>query len=174
MMMSQAAWETVEYQNPLSQGYSKEVVPTEMKGKGSVMVYQLYHAKKRLIQHLESIITRKSQFSDQESLELVERFETLINYMKRKKHKTINFADVVLQVKPMDTLKNAFIKLGPLSAQSLQNRQPVYRSSTGRFPEQSSIVDSSYHRPWKRMFQGNPPKQNLGDQRAAHPLMEWS
>ena len=139
IMLSQAAWESVEFLNPLSQGYAKDVISTDMKGKGSVLVYQLYHCKKRLVQFIERIISRKGQVTDQESIYKIDKLQKLMAHVRKQKITTMNFADIVLQVKPMDTLKDAFMKLGPVSAGLQAVKQP-YRSMTSRVPEHSSVV----------------------------------
>jgi class 3 adenylate cyclase len=142
VMMSQAAWETVELLNPLAHGYAKEVVPTEMKGKGSVLVYQLYHSKKRLVQHIERIIARKIEMRGAESIAQVQIIEKLMNKLKKQKSSMMNFADIVLQVKPMDTLKNAFIKLGPMNVKKAGVKQSPYRSTTSK-QDQPSLVSGN-------------------------------
>lgn len=157
IMMSQAAWETVEYLQPLSQGYSSEVIPTEMKGKGSVLVYQLYRSKKQFIQRLENIIARKDELTDPEFAESLGKIDELVTYLKRARQGSIHFADIVLQVKPMDVLKAAFIMVGTLSANALPNLNPMDRVVTARFgTQQPSVNDSLLQEPEQDMSPFTP------------------
>jgi class 3 adenylate cyclase/phosphoserine phosphatase len=114
IMVSQAAWETIEFSDPLSGKYAKEIVQTEMKGKGLVMVYQLYRPKNRFVENIERIVARQAQFASVDTIKQVRKLEKLINKVKNQKPNMLNFAEVVLQVRPMETLMKAFLKLGPI------------------------------------------------------------
>jgi class 3 adenylate cyclase/soluble P-type ATPase len=82
IMMSKEAWAQVESLNPKSGGYLIEIIPTEMKGKGSVPVYHIYQSSNKFLVTLERIAsTPPEQYTEP----LAKRVHEALNKFFQKK-----------------------------------------------------------------------------------------
>ena len=117
IMLSQAAWEKVEHNSPESFGYKLEIIPTEMKGKGSVSVYHLYKTVNHFMVHLQSIISKKDQYETTEKRKMAEvmskMMEKVVQMKRRNKEGGNRLIQLIAQLRSSKTLGNLYSRFSP-------------------------------------------------------------
>lgn len=81
IMMSEAAWEVVKSSSVFSQGYSHELIPTDMKGKGSVTVHHLFPKKNKFIGILRIIMGKND--NELKGLEAIRQKKVISNLISK-------------------------------------------------------------------------------------------
>ena len=88
IMLSEDAFHALDGFNLISKGYKTEIVPTEMKGKGSVNVYHIYPTYTGFKDRIQNIVHRFSKTTDPDKLKEVSVLSKLI--MKKRNNEAKN------------------------------------------------------------------------------------
>lgn len=121
IMISKEAYDALEQIDTATRGYKCEKVPTEMKGKGTVIVYHLYQATSLFSQKLRKIIGRSSQLLNSEQVRQ-------INILTKVAHRAIE-----AETDPDGPEEGGFYS-AVLKNSNQQSLNALYRNSMGRSP----------------------------------------
>ena len=142
IMLSEDAWECVKNMSPYSNGYSLEIVQTEMKGKGEVAVYHLYAQEKHFHSHLERIVANRNNFdlnsSEYKSIEIINKAILKVIQSKKLATQGLKLLQLVQELKPTQTLQHIYSQMTDKQKSSSQGQPGKGKSN---FPNPSSTID---------------------------------
>ena len=108
--MSRESWAVISDMNPTSDGYVLKTVSTPMKGKGDVEVFHLYQSKRKLVSKIQTIsqVVRPEDTPEQKHIRgvMVKLLEAVTK--KRDKDNSLGIYELIMQLKPMLTLKQVY------------------------------------------------------------------
>lgn len=123
IMLSKEAWAQVETLNPKSGGYLVEIIPTEMKGKGSVPVYHIYQSSNKFLSILQRVA--KSNTDDLADPSSKKLRDLLIKFFNKKVAIKMNTARGARFLQVVQKAKSASIEAYKKITNSLQSIKTV-------------------------------------------------